>query len=170
MAKVVFIIAQEGFRDEELLVPKKILLEAGHEVYVASMTQAEAHGSLGAVVHPDYSVETLKSDEYDAIVVVGGPGSPTLSRTDSVLRVVREMYEKGKVVAAICLGPMTLAAAGVLKGKRATVFPAKEGIEALKQNGADYSEDAVVIDGMVITANGPSHAERFGKAILDMLK
>ena len=81
MAKVLMIVAQKGFRDEELFVPKEILERAGHDVKVASLTRQKATGSRGAVVQPDLAVYEANPDFFDCIVVVGGPGSPALSES-----------------------------------------------------------------------------------------
>ncbi len=168
MAKVLMIIAQKGFRDEELLVPKEIL-EAEHTVKVASITRAEATGSMGAKVMPDMAVYEVNPDFFDAVVVVGGPGSPELARRREVVDLVEKAYGLGKIVAAICLGPMTLASAGILAGKNATVFGSRIGIQALENGGSSYKDKHVVIDGNIITADGPQSAGEFGETILKKL-
>ncbi len=170
MSKVLMIVAQEGFRDEELLVPKEILERAGHTVKVASISRAKATGSQGASVMPDMAAYEANPEYFDAIVVVGGPGSPALAKSKEVVGLVEKAHRKGSIVAAICLGPMTLAAAGVLSEKRATVFPSGEGIEALKNGGANYKEEPVVVDGKIITADSPQSAGEFGNAIAEKLK
>jgi len=71
------------------------------------------------------------------------------------------------VVGAICIAPGILARAGILKGRKATVFPSE--IEALKRNGAFYTALPVVIDGRIVTASGPEAAEEFGKALVKTL-
>ena len=121
MAKVLIIIAQEGFRDEELFVPKEIIEKAGHIVKVASLNRAKATGSMGGVVLPDMAVYEANPEYFDAFIIAGGPGSPTLAKSKEVVELVGAAFKKGKLVAAICLGPMTLAAAGVLSKKNATV-------------------------------------------------
>lgn len=170
MAKVLMIVAQEGFRDEELLVPKEILDREGHTVKVASLTRSKASGSKGAVVLPDMAVYEANPTYFDAIVIVGGPGSPVLAKTKEVVDLVEKAYKAGKIVAAICLGPMTLAAAGVLSDKRATVYPSKDGIGAVRDGGAKYASEPVIVDGSVITADSPQSAGEFGSAIAEKLK
>ena len=165
MAKVLMIVAQRGFRDEELLVPKEILEKEGHGVKVASLTRAQAKGSLGAVVSPDMAVYEANPEFFDCIIVVGGPGSPELAKKDEVIELVENAYKAGKVVAAICL-----AAAGVLSGKVATVFGSKQGIEALQNGGATYKDKGVVVDDMIITADSPQNAGKFGIAVAEKLK
>lgn len=170
MAKVLMIIAQNGFRDEELFVPKEVLERAGHSVKVASITRTKAVGSKGASVQPDMAAYEANPDFFDCIVVVGGPGSPALSENDAVLKLVSAAAKKGKVVAAICLGPMTLAKAGALMGKGATVWPDKGAIAVLRDNAARYKAEPVVVDGKVVTADGPQSAGAFGEEIAKLLK
>lgn len=170
MAKVLIIIAQEGFRDEELLVPKEIMEKEGHTVKVASLNRSKATGSMGAVVLPDMAVFEANPDYFDAIVVAGGPGSPKLARSRDVIDLVGSAARKGKIVCAICLGPMTLAAAGVLSNKNATVYPSQDGIDALKNGGANYKPEPVIIDGKIVTADSPQSAGKFGETIVELLK
>ena len=170
MAKILMIIAQTGFRDEELLVPKEILETAGHSVKIASITRAKAKGSKGLTLDPHMAAYEANPDFFDVIIIVGGPGSPTLAENQDVLRLVRHAAEKDIILGAICLGPMTLASAGVLAGKEATVFPDREAIRLLRDSGAAYRAKPVVRDGNIITADGPHSAGEFGKAVVDALK
>jgi protease I len=65
---------------------------------------------------------------------------------------------------------MSLAAAGVLSNKSATVYPSPEGIEALKNGGANYKPEPVIVDGKIVTADSPQSAGQFGTAIIELLK
>ncbi|HSB47392.1 MAG TPA: DJ-1/PfpI family protein [Candidatus Bilamarchaeum sp.] len=170
MAKVLMIIAQQGFRDEELLIPKEILEREGHSVKVASITRMKASGSKGAVVQPDMAVYEANADFFDAVVVVGGPGSPALSETREVIDFVIAMGAKKKLTSAICLGPMTLAKAGILAGKNATVWPSRSAIALLRNTECNYRNEPVVVDGLVVTADGPQSAGMFGAELASMLK
>ncbi len=170
MAKVLMIIAQSGFRDEELLVPKEVLERAGHHVLVASLTRQKASGSRGALVQPDLAVYEANPDFFDCVVVVGGPGSPALAESDDVKELLLGASARGKVIGGICLGPMALARAGVLAGKRATVYPDRKAIAVLKESAAQYRAEAVVTDGKVVTADGPSSATAFGNTLAEILR
>ncbi len=170
MAKVLMVIAQNGFRDEELLVPKEILEREGHGVKVASLSRGKATGSRGAIVIPDMAVYEANPDFFDALIIVGGPGSRELSEDRTVLKLVIDAAARKKIVGAICLGPMTLAKAGILAGRSATVFPDREGVSCLRDNAASYVKEPVVADGPVVTADGPMSAGKFGAAIAAMLK
>jgi len=166
---VLYIIAQRNFRDEELEVPEKILKNEGAKVVIASITTDEAVGMLGMRVKPDITVRTAAVDRFDAVVIAGGSGSPKLADYPEVLSVVRRFFERGKIVAAICLAPFVLAKAGILKGVTVTVSRADFAISEFGRAGAVYSDKHIVVDGKIITADGPAAAKEFGEEIVKAL-
>ncbi len=170
MAKAVMVVAQKGFRDEELLIPKEILEGAGIEITVASLTRGKATGALGATVEATMAAHEINPEYFDAVIIIGGPGSPVLRKSRELLENVKKAYENGKIVAAICLAPTVLAMAGVLNGKKSTVYPTDESIAILKKNGAEYVAEGVVVDGRIVTADGPKSANDFGNKLVEMLK
>jgi protease I len=165
--KVVMIIARKDFRDEELFRPKEILEKAGAKVAVASSSLEPARGMLGGTAKPDLLVKDIRVSEYDAVVFVGGVGAREYWEDEKAQEIARGAAEERKVVAAICLGPVTLANAGVLEGKKATVWESEAG--RLKAKGAIYTGRKVETDGRIITANGPQSAEEFGRALVKAL-
>lgn len=174
MAKILFIAAQVGFRDEELLQPKEILKD--HQIFIASKTLSTARGVLGHEIKPDLTLEEAlkKVDEFEAIIYVGGPGAEAYLKDYAALELVKKAYEseKVKILAAICLSPLILAEGGVLKGKQATVWDPgdKTNIRKLELKGAKFVDKNVVQDGKLITANGPGAAKEFGILIAKNLK
>jgi protease I len=167
MAKIVLIIAQEGFRDEEYAVPKEILQGAGHEVITASTARGEARGKLGMVTQVDRALDEIDAGEYDAIACIGGPGSKQFWDFEPVHALLRAGAARGAVVAGICSAAVTLAYAGVLKDKRATVFPGDA--ELFEPHVGQYTAAPCETDGRCVTANGPGAAEAFGMTIRDFL-
>ncbi|MBU3958379.1 MAG: DJ-1/PfpI family protein [Candidatus Omnitrophica bacterium] len=167
MKKVVMVIAQEGFRDEEFLQPKEILEKNGIEVKVASSSLKEATGTLGAKVNPDLLIKDVDISEFAAVIFVGGGGSSQYWDDPIAHKLAREGLNTDKIVAAICIAPVTLARAGILKGKRATVFSSEA--PQLKANGADYTAQDVERDGNIITASGPEAAREFGEELVRAL-
>lgn len=164
---MLLVIAPERFRDEELLVPQQALVEARVRVVVASTRPGRARGMLGAEVAVDRLVSEADPADYDAVVVVGGVGSPThLWGHEPLGELVKTMYGEGKAVAAICFSGAVLARAGVLAGKRATVFPAPRAVAELRRGGARYVDEPVVRDGTVLTARDPEAAPLFAQALL----
>lgn len=170
MKRVLFIIAPSNFRDEELDEPKTLLEDAGFVCDVASTTMDPVQGMLGLLVKPDLLVDTVLVENYAAVIVVGGSGSPALSRNEKVLIIVRNAVTKNKVVGAICFGALTVAQSGILKGKKGTGWKHQDTLQAFKENGATYIDEGVVVDGKIVTAQGPSVATLFGKKLLELLK
>ncbi len=170
--KVAVIVASENFRDAEYLAPKKILEDKGVKVKTASNKTGVAKGADGATIKVDLLVKDINPDEFDAIIFIGGPGA--LENLDNGIsyNLARSAIEKGKILSAICIAPVILAKAGVLKDKKATVWSSpldREPVKILEENGAKYVGEKAVVDGKIITANGPSAAEDFGKAIIKVL-
>jgi protease I len=166
--KALFIIAPENFRDEELLKPKKILESEGIEVDVVSLRKGRIRGMLGSEVEVSKTIDEVDIEDYDAVILVGGIGATVFFDNEDVHRIFREAHESGKVVGAICISPVTLAKAGLLKGRRATVWHSEA--NTIKELGANYTGNPVEVDGGIVTANGPTAAEEFGKAIVKLLK
>ncbi len=166
--KVLMIIAHKDFRDEEFAKPKQLLEEAGHTVVVASSRPGTATGMLGMRVPVDMTLKEVNPDEFGAIVFVGGTGAQEFWHDATAQEIAREAAAKGKVLGAICLAPVTLANAGVLKGKRATVWATEK--DRLKAEGAVYTGADVEADGRIITASGPEAAEQFGRRLLKALE
>ncbi len=175
MAKVLIIIAQEGFQDQEFDIPRQILKQEGYEINIASIEKGKCRGSMGMEVDAEYSADDLLDsvDNYSAIIIAGGPGAKKLRDTYSILELIRRFNEKEKIVSAICFSPAVLAEAGVLKGKQATVWSSEinnELIEFIKSKGAEYIDQEVVVDGNIVTGNGPAAAPDFADEIIKLLK
>ena len=165
--KIVMIISHSNFRDEELNVPLAIFQNRGADVKVASTSVDIATGKLGAKIKPDLLYSDIDPKDFDAVVFVGGPGSVGYWEDPTAHKIARNMTAQGKVIAAICGAPPTLANAGVLKGKKATCCPGDE--EPLIENGATYTAKNVQVDGNIVTADGPQSAKLFAEEITKLL-
>jgi len=171
--KIAMIVAFKDFRDEEYFVPKEILEAAGAEIRNVSTQIGRALGADGGEIEVDLLLESLSPTDFDGIIFIGGPGCLKYLDNENSYRVAKETVSEGKVIAAICISPVILAKAGVLAGKNATVWSSimdKSPITILEENGAIYQEGPVVVDGRIVTANGPAAAEEFGAAIINLLK
>ncbi len=172
MAKILYLIAQNNFRDEEYFEPREIFQRAGHLVATASVEAKTCHGMLGRTVVANFAIGDVKPQLFDALVIAGGSGARDLAKNPVVLSVVSSFDTIGKPIAAICLAPEILAKAGVLKGKKATVFHDSlnsDSINTLKANGAKFLPDPIVRDGRILTAKGPQFAKHFGEEFLKLI-
>lgn len=170
--KVLMVIAPSQFRDEELLVPRNAFQQQGWVVDTVSTQLGNADGMLGAMesVQHDltYAEANIQKQSYDAIVIVGGMGSPAhLWNNVQLHQLLQTMNQQQKVIASICLSGVVLANAGLLQGKKATVWDMPESLQALKEHGAQYTGESVTIDGRIVTSNGPEAAQAFADAVIE---
>lgn len=171
--KVAIIVAFRDFRDEEYFIPKQILEENGAQIITASSSLGQAIGWMGGDTKVQVLVSELKTEKYDAILFIGGQGAAKYVDDADFHRVARETVEKNKVLGAICIASTILAKAGVLSGKKATVWSSpldKSAIKILKAGGASFQPGPVVVDGKIVTASGPEAAKDFAAAIINLLK
>ena len=167
-AKIAMIIAPNNFRDEELRVPLTAFKNAGFKVTVFSKTTKTAKGMLGYKFTPDKKLSELNIKKFDAVIFIGGSGASIYWNNKFCHQICKNTVSQNKILAAICIAPVTLANSGVLKGKKATVWPGVS--KKITIHGAKYTGKAVTIDGNIITANGPKAAGEFASAIISKLK
>ena len=170
--KIAIVIAFRDFRDPEFFIPEGIFKKAGTDITVVSTSLGTAIGADGGEVNVNLLLKNLNPEKFDAIVFIGGPGCLKYLDNEDSYKIIRETVSKGKVLASICISPVILAKSGVLEGKKATVWSSsldKSPIKILKENGAIYHDEKVVIDGKIITGNGPSAAKEFGENVVNML-
>lgn len=166
--KVVMIVASSNFRDEELILPKNALENAGIEVVLASSSLSPARGMLGMEIKPDILIQDVKVEDFDVVIFVGGAGAKEYWDNSIAHRIAIQAEHKDKVIGAICIAPVTLAKAGILEGRKATVWPGAA--DELKSRGVHYTGKTVEIDKNIITADGPEAAEEFAKTLVSVFK
>ena len=170
--KAAMIIAFRDFRDEEYFIPKQVLKSGGSKIITVSSELGKAIGTYGGEVNIDIILDKLKVDDFDIIIFVGGSGALKYTEDETCWKIAQESVQKDKVLGAICVGPVILARAGVLSGKKATVWSSpldKSAVKILKEEGAIFEDNQIVQDGNIITANGPQAARKFGETILKAL-
>ncbi len=168
MKKVIMVLPQDGFRDEEYFETRKILESNGLEVKVASTSLSAAKGMLGGEAKADILTKDINITDFQAIIFVGGMGAGQYWDDPLAQELCRRAVSMDRIVAAICIAPVTFARAGILKGKRATVSPQEAG--ELKAQGANYTARPVEKDGNIITASGPDATTEFAEEIAKALK
>ena len=115
MAKIVLVIAQQNFRDEELFHTKEELEKACNETVVASRKKGECTGKLGGKANAEISLEEIKTGDYQGVIFVGGGGAAEYFNDSTAQKIAKEFFKEGKLVCAICIAPSILANAGLLR-------------------------------------------------------
>jgi protease I len=168
MKKIAMFIAFQGFRDEEYIEPKKVLEAAGHKVVTVSTAKGVAKGKFRITAQVGKTVDEIDPADYDALTLVGGPGALEQLDTPKVHALFIKAAALGKLIGAICISPVILAHAGVLKGKTVTCWP--DGSADIEKGGGKYTGADLEIDGKLITANGPVPSRKYGQALTEALK
>lgn len=167
MKRTVIIMAS-NFQDEEFTYPYYRLLEEGYKVDVATPDKAAVYGKYGVPARPTIDTKDLLESNYDLVILPGGFEAPDRLRLrGEVLEFVKQMYEADKVVAAICHGPWICISAGIIKGKKATAYISIA--DDMRNAGAVYLEENVVIDGNLITAPHYKNNGDFMRAVIGIM-
>jgi 4-methyl-5(b-hydroxyethyl)-thiazole monophosphate biosynthesis len=153
----------EGFEELEAVTIIDVLRRAGVEVTTAALATSPVTGSHAISLAADTTLDAVVGDDFDAVVLPGGPAARRL-RDDTRLRALLQRSARaGRLVAAVCAAPIALEAAGVLAGKRATVYPGNE------LPSARQVEERVVVDGNIVTSRGPGTALEFALVLVEKL-
>jgi protease I len=168
----VLIIATDGFEQSELMEPKRLLEAAGAEVTVASLRPGEIRGwdkeNWGESVAVDLLVGNVSAEDYDALLLPGGQINPDVLRAQrAVIELIREFDAAGKPIAAICHAPWLLAEADLIEGRTVTSWPSIR--TDLANAGAAVVDEAVVVDGNLITSRKPDDIPAFTDALMAAL-
>uniref|UniRef100_A0A7C4TGJ0 DJ-1/PfpI family protein n=1 Tax=candidate division WOR-3 bacterium TaxID=2052148 RepID=A0A7C4TGJ0_UNCW3 len=166
--KVLIVIAPVNFRDEEFKEPYDLLTKSTIDVVIASTDTIPAKGMLGMVVKPQITLSRVNPDSFDALVIAGGTGCKVLWDNETLHKIVQTFNEKRKPIGAICIAPVVLARAGVLKDRKVTSYP--DVSHEIIPHCAGYTGADVEISDNIITASGPQAAKDFAKAILEAVK
>ena len=164
MSKI--LIIAHGFHDGEINVPKTLFEHSGHTVKIAGMTRSKIVSRDGTEFLPDFAIHEVNPDYFNVVIVVG-KGARELSGNMNLVHTLRKMALKGKIVCGVTTGPLVLAAAGLLTGKRATVSP--EAVKLLKDYNTKYEDRRVVRDENILTADDPESSEELVRDILKII-
>lgn len=155
-----------GFEEIEALTCVDILRRAGAEVVVAGTIAGVIEGRSRIRVVPDTVMENAVDLDFDMIVLPGGAvGADNLKKDPRVKKVLERLYNKGRFVAAICAAPTVLSAIGITSGKTVTSHPSVR--PELKEESV--SDERVVVDGKIITSQGPGTAMEFAFKLVETL-
>jgi protease I len=168
--KRVAALVTNGFEQSELFEPKRALEQAGARVDIVSLGTGSVRGwnhkNWGDEVRVDRTVADAKAGEYDGVLLPGGVMNPDTLRTNpQAVAFVREAYQAGTPIAAICHGPWTLIEAGVVNGMRLTSWPSLK--TDLTNAGAEWVDEPVVVDRGVVTSRKPDDIPAFNQKAIE---
>ena len=167
--KKVAIPVESLFNTFEFWYPYYRLKEAGADVTVVGSGSAETYtGKPGTEVKVDVSVEQVTAADFDGMVIPGGYAPDIMRRYPKMVQLVRDLFDGGKVVAAICHAGWMLASAKILQGKTVTSFFAIK--DDLVHAGAEWVDQEVVVDGNLITSRTPDDLPAFMRAVIAAMK
>lgn len=167
MASVLIPLAP-GFEDLEAVTLIDLLRRAGIEVVTAGLQHGLIQGSRGTRIEPDAYLDDVLARNFDLIALPGGlPGAEHLRDDARVQSLLKQMAAAGRYTTAICAAPMALAEAGLLAGRKATAYPGV--LDTLKLADTLSLNQAVVVDGKVVTSQGPGTAMDFALTLIELL-
>ena len=165
--KRVALLVADLYQELEFWYPYYRLQEEGAEVVPVGSKVGVYKSKLGYPAEARLAGKEAKADDFDGIVIPGGYAPDLIRRDEALIGLVREAYEQGKVVAAICHAGWVLVSAGILKGRRVTSVSSIE--DDLRNAGAEWIDQEVVRDGNLITSRIPIDLPAFCKAIIEAL-
>ncbi|MCK0124562.1 type 1 glutamine amidotransferase [Gelidibacter sp. F2691] len=168
--KKVAILATNGFEESELREPKKALEKAGAEVHIVSedtgTIKAWADGNWGSDYKVDKTLDEVSQSDYHALMLPGGVINPDKLRTNpKAVQFIKSFFEHKKPVGAICHGPWLLAEADVLKGRKITSYGSIK--TDLKNAGAQWVDEEVVVDEGLVTSRSPKDLPAFNAKLVE---
>ena len=166
---ILFIIAYKGFNDTEYQLPRDMFERLGATVIVASSDTTMACGMYDLKVKPNTLLSQVHNIPYDAVIFVGGIGAQIYWDDTLAHKIANTALQGNKIIGAICMAPVILAYAGVLRWKEATVWANKGTKHILKQEKVKYIDKPVVTSGKIVTANGPIAAKEFAEEVTRLL-
>ncbi|MGB3829008.1 MAG: type 1 glutamine amidotransferase domain-containing protein [Ornithinimicrobium sp.] len=167
---IAFLVASEGIERVELTQPYDAVTDAGFAAHVLSpqngTVQTFDHLDKATEVDVDHAVADVSVDDYAALVLPGGVANPDALRMDEkAVQFIADFVASGKPVAAICHAPWTLIEAKVVDGVRLTSFPSLA--TDLRNAGADWVDEQVVVDRNLITSRNPDDIPAFISALIE---
>lgn len=170
--KRVALLVTDGFEQAELTGPKEALEALGATAEILSAKTGEVtgwnHTTPADTFTVDKTFDTAKIEDYDAIVLPGGVvNSDTIRLDEMAVELVKDAARADKPIAVICHGAWILATADLVKGKTMTSWPSLT--DDLKNAGANWVDQEVVVDGKLISSRKPDDIPAFNQKLIDAL-
>jgi protease I len=168
--KRIAFVATDGVEQIELTEPWKAVEQEGGKPELISLEAGEIQGfnhlDHGDKFKVDKPISDANPDDYDNVVLPGGVANPDFLRaSDEVVSFIRDFFEKGKPVAAICHGPWTLVEADVLKGMKVTSWPSLK--TDIRNAGGNWVDEEVVVDKGLVTSRKPDDLPAFNAKLVE---
>ena len=168
--KTVLALLTEGTEEMELVISVDVLRRAGVNVTVAGLGADKLYKcSRGVLLNCDCTLDdALSKGPYDVVLLPGGPGHKSFSESEKVGSILKEQEKNDRLIAAICAAPVVLKAHNVCLGKKVTCYPSVK--DQMIEGGVyTYVDNKVVVDGKLITSQGPGTAYDFALAVIEQL-
>ncbi len=163
------VLVEQQYQELEVWYPVYRLREAGCKVTLVGPEANHTYPSkLGYPARSDKGINEVSAKDFDVVVIPGGFAPDFIRRSEAMIRLVSDMAEQGKVVAAICHGPWVLCSTQALKGRKATCFFAIK--DDVINAGASYVDAEVIRDGNLVTSRKPDDLPAFMQTIFQALK
>lgn len=165
---MVYMLFANGYEEAEAIVPCDILRRGGVEVKLVGVTGKTAVSARNIRLDMDMLMEEMDPSDMEMLVIPGGLDSTNTIKADETAKgLIRKCVDEGVWLAAICAAPTIFGGMGILEGKKAVCYPGMEGGLAC---GRHCKGEQVVVDGRIITGEGPGSAYEFGYQLLETLK
>lgn len=167
--KQIAILIEQDFENIELTEPMQAMKEAGGKVTVIGTEVKIMYKGKrsGTKVRANKAIDNVRAEDFDAVIIPGGYAPDKMRLNPSMVDFIKQANMRNKIIAAICHGPQLLISADIVRGKRVTSWPSIA-ID-LKNAGAIWLDEPVVIDKNIITSRKPSDLPQFDQAIIEML-
>ena len=168
--KLVAVVAADMVEQVELTEPWKALEQAAAKPELISIKPGKIQGfdhfDKADTFKVDKTIDEVTADDYDALLLPGGVGNPDILRTnENVVRFIRQFFEQGKPVAAICHGPWTLVEADVVRGRRLTSWPSLK--TDIRNAGGEWVDEEVHVENGLVTSRKPDDLPAFIAKMLE---
>ena len=168
--KYVAFLFTDGAEQVEVTEPLDAVRKAGADVDIVSLQSGEVemwqHFDKGDKIKVDKAVSAANASDYDALVLPGGVANPDqLRANEDAVRFVRDFFEQDKPVGVICHGPWMLVETGVAKGRKVTSWPSLQ--TDLRNAGAEWVNQEVVVDNGLVTSRKPDDLPAFNAKIIE---
>jgi len=169
MGNKVFILIEDGFRDEEIIYPYYRFIEAGYEVMIVGPEAGKEYmGKFGLPVRSDITAGQVDLTKVAAVIIPGGFAPDKMRLNKDMVDLVKKAFDDCNVIASICHGGWMLVEADICRGKDVTGYIAIA--TDLTNAGGNYIDKEVVVDDNLVTSRIPDDLPAFCRSTLELIK